>query len=91
MHTLLLSQGQVVNDLNSIRRTFQGLIDMGGKLEARAKRVLHAGNLALLIMEWSITGTEPADDRPINPINLIGRGTIVLRRQSDGSWHMIRK
>jgi ketosteroid isomerase-like protein len=88
MHALLLSQGQVVNDLNSIRWAFQGLIDMGGKLEARAKRVLHAGNLAPLITEYSITGTEPADDRPIN---LIGRGTIVLRRQSDGSWHMIRK
>jgi ketosteroid isomerase-like protein len=77
--------GQVVNDQVSIRRAFQGLIDMGGKLDARAKRVLYADNLALLITEWSIKGTEPDD----KPIKLNGRGTIVLRRQSDGTWLMV--
>ena len=78
-------KGQVVNGKESIRRAFQDLIDMGGKLEARAKRVLHAGNLALLITEWSIKGTEP-DGRPTD---LTGRGTIVLRKQSDGNWLMV--
>src|SRR5919106_3523804 len=72
--------GQAVKDLESILRAFQGLIEMGGKLEARAKRILHAGNLALLITEWSINGTESDG----TPINLSGRGTIVLRQQSDG-------
>ena len=58
---------------------------MGGKLDARAKRVLQTGNLALLIIEWSLSGTEPNG----KPINLNGRGTIVLRRQSDGTWLMV--
>ena len=44
--------GQVVNNKGSIRQAFQGFIDMGGKLEARAKSVLQAGSLALLITEW---------------------------------------
>ena len=74
--------GQVVKDKERIRRTFQGLIDMGGKLEPRAKRVLQAGNLARLITEWSLSGTEPDG----KPFNLSGRGTIVLRRQSDDTW-----
>jgi ketosteroid isomerase-like protein len=77
--------GQVVNDQVGIRRAFQGLIDMGGKLDARAKRVLYAGNLALLITKWSINGIEPDG----KPINLTGRGTVVLRRQSNGTWLMI--
>jgi ketosteroid isomerase-like protein len=77
--------GQVVRDLESIRRILQGLIDMGGKLEARVKRLLHSNNLALLITEWSLSGTEPDG----NPINLTGRGTIVLRSQSDGTWLMV--
>jgi ketosteroid isomerase-like protein len=77
--------GQVVSDRESIRRAFQDLINMGVKLEARAKRVLHAGDLALLITEWSINGTEPND----KPINLTGSGTIVFRRQSDGTWLMV--
>jgi ketosteroid isomerase-like protein len=77
--------GQVVNDKKSIRRAFQGFIDIGGKLEARPKRVLHAGNLALLITEWSLSGTEPDGKQ----INLAGRGTIVLRKQSDDAWLMV--
>jgi ketosteroid isomerase-like protein len=57
----------------------QGFIGIGGKLEARIKRVLQANDLVLLITQWSINGTEPSG-RPINPV---GRGTVVLRRQAD--------
>lgn len=78
--------GQVINDLNSIRLTLQRFINMGARLEAKVKRVIHASDLALLITEWSITGTESADG---TLINLTGRGTIVLRRQLDGTWLMI--
>ena len=49
--------GHVVKDLESIRRTLQDFIGKGAKLEARIKRVLQAGNLALLITEWSLNGT----------------------------------
>jgi ketosteroid isomerase-like protein len=77
--------GKVVKDPESIRQTLQDFINMGGKLKARVKRVLQANNLALLITEWSINGTEPDG----KPINLTGRGTVVLRRQSDGTWLMV--
>jgi ketosteroid isomerase-like protein len=77
--------GQVVKDLESIRRTLQDFIGKGAKLETRIMRVLQAGNLALLITGWSLNGTEP-DGRIIN---LTGRGTVVLRRQSDETWLMV--
>jgi ketosteroid isomerase-like protein len=77
--------GQVVQGLESIRRSLQGFIDMKVKLEARVRRVIQAGNLALLTTEWSIVGTEPDG----KPINLTGRGTVVLRSQFDGSWLMV--
>jgi uncharacterized protein (TIGR02246 family) len=77
--------GQVVQGLKSIRRSLQGFIDMKVKLEARVRRVIQAGNLALLTTEWSIVGTEPDG----KPINLTGRGTVVLRSQFDGSWLMV--
>ena len=57
--------GQVVKDLESIRQSLQRFIDMGAKLEARVKRILQASDLALLITEWSISGTEP-DGKPSN-------------------------
>lgn len=77
--------GQVVQGLESIRRSLQGFIDLKVKLEARVRRVIQAGNLALLTTEWSIVGTEPDG----KPINLTGRGTVVLRSQFDGSWLMV--
>jgi ketosteroid isomerase-like protein len=58
---------------------------MGAKLEARVNRVIQASAFALLITEWSINGNEPDDKR----INLTGRGTVVLRRQSNGTLLMV--
>jgi ketosteroid isomerase-like protein len=82
--------GQVVKDLESIRQSLQRFIDMRAKLEARVKRVLQASDLALLITEWSISGTEPDG----KPSNLSGRGTVVLHQQkqqhSDGiAWRIV--
>ena len=77
--------GQVAKDVESIRKAFQSLIDMGCKLKNKPKRVLLANDLALLITEWSINGTEPDG----KPINLTGRGTVVLRRQSDDTWLIV--
>jgi ketosteroid isomerase-like protein len=78
--------GQVVKDLESIRQSLQSFIDMRCKLEARVKRVLQASDLAFIITEWSINGTEPDG----KPINLTGRGTVVLRQQSDGiTWRIV--
>jgi len=77
--------GQVAKDVESIRKAFQSLIDMGCKLKTKPKRVLLASDLALLITEWSINGTEPDG----KPINLTGRGTVVLRQQSDDTWLIV--
>ena len=82
--------GQVVKDLESIRQSLQRFIDMRAKLEARVKRVLQASDLALLITEWSISGT--ASDG--KPSNLSGRGTVVLRQQKQGdsngvAWRIV--
>lgn len=77
--------GQVDRDLESIRRSFQGLIDMGAKLDAKAQSIIYASNLALLITKWSISGTETNG----NSINLTGRGTVVFRQQPDGNWLIV--
>jgi ketosteroid isomerase-like protein len=70
---LVSKPGQVLKDLNSIRLTLQRFINMGARLEAKTKRVIHTNDLALLITEWSIIGIKPTDD---TPISLTGR---VLR------------
>jgi ketosteroid isomerase-like protein len=77
---LAVKPDQVVRGLENIRKGMQGFIDAEGRLEARVKRVLQANELIFMITEWSIDGTEPDG----KPINLTGRGTVVLRRQADG-------
>ena len=72
--------GEVVRDLDSIRRSLQDVIDKGAKLEAKVKRVIQASDLALMITEWSISGVEP---------KLSGRGTVVLRQQPDDKWLIV--
>lgn len=63
----------------------QGITDAGSKLEARVKLILQANELILMITEWSIDRTEPNGE----PINLNGRGTVVLRRQADGGYLIV--
>jgi ketosteroid isomerase-like protein len=82
--------GQVVKGLESIRQSLQMFIEMRAKLEARVKRVLQASDLALLMTEWSLNATASEG----KPINLSGRGTVVLHQQkrqhSDGiAWRMV--
>jgi ketosteroid isomerase-like protein len=77
--------GQVIKGLGSIRLSLQDFIDMRCKLEVKVKKVLEATNLALIVTEWSINGIES----DAKPVNLTGRGTVVLRQQSDGTWLIV--
>ena len=81
----IIKPGQIVEDKELLRKAFHDFIDRGAKLDARAKRVYHVNNLALLITDWSLSGREPDG----TPINLTGRGTIVFRRQADNTWLMV--
>lgn len=82
---LAVKPDQVVRGLENIRRGMQGITDAGSKLEARVKLILQANELILMITEWSIDRTEPNGE----PINLNGRGTVVLRRQADGGYLIV--
>ena len=43
--------------------------------------VIENGDLALVYGEWSLTGGTDPDG---NPVNMEGRSTEIMRRQSDG-------
>jgi len=77
--------GQFIKDREGIRQSLQGFVDMQGKLESKIKRVVQTSNLALVISEWSFSGTGPDG----NPVNLASTATDVLRQQPDGTWRVI--
>ena len=77
--------GQFIKGREGIRQSMQGFVDMRGKLESKIKRVFQTSNLALVISEWSFSGTGPDG----NSVNLASTATDVLRQQSDGTWRVI--
>ena len=77
--------GQFIKGREGIRQSLQGFVNMRGKLESKIKRVFQTSNLALVISEWSFSGTGPDG----NPVNLASTATDVLRQQPDGTWDVI--
>ncbi|MBT2452981.1 SgcJ/EcaC family oxidoreductase [Streptomyces sp. ISL-43] len=55
---------------------------LGLPIEVRLRHTYTAGDLALLIVDWSISGTGPDGA----PVHLTGTATDVARRGSDGLW-----
>ena len=79
--------GQLAKSPETIRQSLRSFIDINGKLDLKVKRVLQASDLALVISEWSFTGTRPDG----NPVNLAAKKSVeVLRRQqADGTWRFV--
>lgn len=77
--------GEIVKGQENIRQSLQNFIDMKGKLETTVKNVFSARDIALVISEWSFSGTGP--DGKV--VSLGEKATDVLRQQSDGTWRIV--
>ena len=75
--------GQLAKSPETIRQSLRGFTDMkNGKLDLKVKRVLQTSDLALVISEWSFSGTGPDG----KPVNIASKSADVLRQQADGTW-----
>ena len=77
--------GRLAHGLGGIRDALGGFVAMNGKLDLEVSRVLEVGDLALVVGEWSFTGTGPDGE----PVKLAAKNADVLRRQADGSWRFV--
>jgi len=77
--------GKLAPGLGGIRDALGGFVALQGTLDLEVKRVLEVGDLALVVGEWSFTGTGPDSE----PVRLAARNADVLRRQADGSWRFV--
>ena len=76
---------QLAKSPEAISESLRSFIDLNGKLDLKVKRVLNASDLALVITEWSFSGTGPDG----SPVNLSAKSADVLRQQSDGTWRFV--
>ena len=77
--------GSLAHGASGVSEALTGFISMNGELDIEVTRVLEVDDLALVLGEWSFTGTGPDGE----PVQLAARNADVLRRQSDGSWRFV--
>ena len=77
--------GKLAETPEGIRESLRNFIDMKGKLNLSVKRVLKANDLALVITEWSFSGTSPDG----KPVDMTAKSADVLRQQPDGTWRFV--
>ncbi len=65
-----------------VRTANSRLQDLGIPIEVRPRHVYRNGDLALLIVDWSLSGTGPEG----RPVQVEGTATDVARRGPDGRW-----
>ena len=83
-----IQPGELAKSPETIRQSLHGFTDMkNGKLDLKVKRVLQASDLALVISEWSFTGTGPDG----NPVNIADKkaADVLHRQQEDGTWRFV--
>lgn len=61
------------------------LVDRGVPMEARVRRSYVAGDIALLLVDWSLRGTA----RDGTPVDMSGTATDVVRRTPEGDWRYV--
>ena len=77
--------GNLAHGVSGVRESLGAFIAMKGRLDLQVRRVLEAGDLALVAGNWSFTGTAPDG----TAVTLTGNNADVLRRQPDGSWRFV--
>lgn len=68
-----------------IAQSLQGLLALGGTISFTRRHTLNAGDVALLGIDWTITGASVNGER----IDLSGHTAEVVRRQPDGTWKYV--
>ncbi len=83
--SLIPQPGQLVTGLQGIRQALSGFLAAKPRITVETRKVIRAGDVALLYSRWSLKGTGPDGQA----FDLIGEGTEVVRQQPDGTWRYV--
>ena len=81
----LLARGGPARGVSAIRRALAEYVAMKPTIQLTTRRVVQAGNTALLVADWRFHGTA-ADD---GNVSTSGTSIQVARRQPDRSWRYL--
>jgi uncharacterized protein (TIGR02246 family) len=76
--------GERVSGRDALRAALEPIFALRPEARMEVVGMLQGDGLALTYGRWRLDGTDPQGNR----VQLEGRGTIVSRRQPDGSWRI---
>ena len=83
--TMRMTNGQVIEaDRPALRAAFAQMLSMKPRIHNEVRRVLHCDDVALVLMDWTVTVRDPEGQEHVDR----GSATQVMKRQTDGSWRL---
>jgi ketosteroid isomerase-like protein len=82
---LIKKDGQAVTDRTGIAADLESYQRLGLPLEAKTRHVFVAGDIAEIVLDWSIDGTGPDGEQ----VHFGGSASDVVRRGADGFWRYL--
>lgn len=82
---LVPEPGQVLSGTAQVRAALQQFLALNGRVDLTPRHIAQAGDVALLIGDWTLNGTGPDG----SAVTMHGPSIEVVRRQADGSWRYV--
>ena len=80
-----MKDGRTVTGPAEIAAELERDLRLGLPLEAKARHVFVAGDIAQIVLDWSIDGTGPDGEH----VHVEGSASDVVRRGADGLWRYV--
>jgi len=77
--------GRLLQGKEAIRSALEGFVALRPTMTGAIEKVVTAGDTALVINDWSLSGTDPDG----NPVDMAAKSADVLRRRADGTWGIL--
>ena len=81
----VLPTGEVVEGAETIGQVLGGFLAMKPRIDLRTKKVVRAGDIALVYSTWTLSATAPDG----TALEMAGDSAVVLRPQADGTWKFV--
>ncbi len=82
---LIADDGRTVTDPAEVAAELERDISLGLPLKATARHLFVAGDIAQIVVDWSIDGTGPDGKH----VHVEGTASDVVRRGADGLWRYL--
>ena len=82
---LIANDGRTITDRAEIAAELERDLRLGLPLEAKARHVFVAGDIAQIVVDWSIDGTGPDGKH----VHVGGSASDIVRRGADGLWRYL--